>query len=83
ERMAAIPGYELLDPQTPFWGEFAVRVPDVDRVLARCAERGILAGFPLRHWYPGDEAMHDALLFCCTEVNDPAALETLLEVLAA
>lgn len=82
-RIAALPGYRLLEPGTPFWGEFAVRVPDADRVLARCAERGILAGFPLRHWYPDDESMHDVLLFCCTEVNDVAAMETLLETLAA
>ncbi|MBO0706829.1 MAG: aminomethyl-transferring glycine dehydrogenase subunit GcvPA [Candidatus Dormibacteraeota bacterium] len=82
-RISALPGYHLLDPETPFWGEFAVRAPDADQVLGRCAERGILAGFPLRDWYPDDETMHDALLFCCTEVNDVAAMETLLEALAA
>jgi glycine dehydrogenase subunit 1 len=82
ERMTALPGYRLLEPEAPFWSEFAVRVPDADRVLERCAEHGILAGFPLRRWYPDDETLGDALLFCCTEVNDPAALETLLEVLA-
>lgn len=83
ERIAALPGYQLLEPETPFFSEFAIRVRDADEVLTRCAERGILGGFPLRDWYPGDETLHDVLLFCCTEVNDPPAMETLLEALTA
>ncbi|MGH7912789.1 MAG: glycine dehydrogenase, partial [Candidatus Dormibacteraceae bacterium] len=83
ERIAALPGFELLDAEAPFLHEFAVRARDADLVLRKAAEHGILAGFPLRRWYPDDTNLRDALLFCCTEVNDPAALDTLVEVLAA
>lgn len=83
QRLTALPRHRLLEPDTPFLNEFAVTVPDVDRVLERCAGRGILPGLPLRRWYPREERLRNSLLFCCTEVNDPAALDALVEVLAA
>ncbi|MFZ0217507.1 MAG: aminomethyl-transferring glycine dehydrogenase subunit GcvPA [Candidatus Dormiibacterota bacterium] len=78
ERIGALPGYELLEPDRPFVNEFAVRVPDPAAVVRRCADAGILAGLPVGHWFP---ELRDVVLFCCTEVNDPAALDALLEAL--
>ncbi len=52
ERLAAVDGVELLH-EAPVVREFAVRLDaPVDRVLERCAERGIAAGYPLGRDYP-------------------------------
>ena len=77
-RLDALRGYELIHPELPFLNEFAVRVADLRGMLDRCERAGILAGLPLRRWYPD---LDDVALFCCTEVNDPGALDTLVQVL--
>ena len=64
ERLAAVEGVELLH-EAPVVREFAVRLDaPVDRVLERCAERGIAAGYPLGREYPEHE---DGLLVAITE----------------
>ena len=50
----------------------------VEQRLRRLHEAGILGGLPLGRWYP---ELADAALFCCTEVNDPAAIDRLVEAL--
>jgi glycine dehydrogenase subunit 1 len=52
----------------------------VDRVLERCAERGIAAGYPLGRDYPEYE---DGLLVAITERRTKAQIDDLAEVLAA
>ncbi len=52
-----------------YLNEFAVRVPDAQRVHAALLERDIVAGLPLADWYPDDPALRDALLVCATEVT--------------
>jgi glycine dehydrogenase subunit 1 len=54
---------------SPYLNEFAVRVPHAQAVHARLLERGLLAGLPLRRWYPDDADLADALLLCTTEVT--------------
>ena len=78
DRLAELPGVDLAFPDRPFFSEFPVRVADPERVLRRCAEAGILGGLPAGRWFP---ELRDVLLFCCTEVNDPKALDHLVEVL--
>ena len=53
----------------PYLNEFAVRVPDAERVHAQLLERGVLAGLPLARWYPDDAELRNTLLVCATEVT--------------
>jgi glycine cleavage system P protein (glycine dehydrogenase) subunit 1 len=63
----------------PFFNEFVVDAPQaVDRWDA-LAEQGIIAGLPLRRWFP---ELPDALLLCVTEVHAPDAIDRLVQALA-
>ena len=81
ERLAAVEGVELLH-EAP--GRARVRRPPrrapVDRVLDRCAERGIAAGYPLARDYPEHE---DGLLVAITERRTRAQIDELAEALGA
>ena len=78
ERLAAVEGVELLH-EAPVVREFAVRLDaPVDRVLERCAERGIAAGYPLGRDYPEHE---DGLLVAITERRTRAQIDDLAEAL--
>jgi len=80
ERLAGVDGVELLH-QAPVAREFAVRLEaPVDRVLERCAERGIAAGYPLGREYPEHA---DGLLVAITERRTRAQIDDLAEVLGA
>ncbi len=57
--------------EAAYLNEFAVRVPQAERVHAALLDRGILAGLPLGRWYPQDPTLRDALLVCATEVTTP------------
>lgn len=78
ERLRAIDGIELAFPDRHFVNEFPVRMFHVEQSLARLSAAGILGGLPLGRWYP---ELEDVAVFCCTEVNDPAAIDTLVSVL--
>jgi glycine dehydrogenase subunit 1 len=67
----------------PYLNEFAVRVPDAAAVHARLLARGILAGLPLRRWYPDDASLSDALLLCATELTSDDDIARLVEGLQA
>jgi glycine dehydrogenase subunit 1 len=80
ERLAAVEGVEPLH-DAPVAREFAVRLAaPVDRVLDRCAERGIAAGYPLGRDYPEFE---DGLLIAITERRTKAQIDDLAEALGA
>jgi glycine dehydrogenase subunit 1 len=80
ERLAAVPGVELLH-EAPVAREFALRLDaPVGRVLERCAERGIAAGYPLGREYPEYE---DGLLVAITERRTRRQIDDLAEVLVA
>jgi len=57
-----------------FWKMF-----HVEQSLARLSEAGILGGLPVVRWFP---ELENVVVFCCTEVNDPAAIDSLVDVLA-
>jgi glycine dehydrogenase subunit 1 len=80
ERLAALEGVEPLHG-APVAREFAVRLDaPVDRVLERCAERGIAAGYPLGHDYPEYE---DGLLVAITERRSRDQIDALAAALEA
>jgi glycine dehydrogenase subunit 1 len=74
ERIAALPGYALAYPKTPFFHELVVRCPrparDVNRELFA---RGIIGGHAL--------ADTNDLLLCVTEMNPPAEIDALVTAL--
>ena len=63
----------------PFFNEFVLRGNDAERSWQAANERGVLAGVPLRRWYP---ELHDALLLCVTETHDAAAVDALVSALS-
>jgi glycine dehydrogenase subunit 1 len=81
ERLAAVEGIELIH-EAPVVREFAVSLSGapVGRVLDRCAERGIAAGYPLGHEYPEYE---DGLLIAITERRTRAQIDELADALGA
>jgi glycine dehydrogenase subunit 1 len=79
ERLGRIEGFEPAFPGAPFLNEFPMRVRGLDQVLARLRGQGMLGGLPLRRWYP---ELADVAVFCCTELNDPPAIEQLTGALA-
>jgi glycine cleavage system P protein (glycine dehydrogenase) subunit 1 len=81
ERLAAVEGVELLH-EAPVVREFAVSLggAPVDRVLDRCAARGIAAGYPLGRDYPEHP---DGLLVAITERRTKAQIDELADALGA
>ena len=64
ERLTKIPGVSLRFP-APFFKEFLVKLPkSPERVVAKLAKQGILAGVPLRDY---DRTLRDCLLVAVTE----------------
>jgi glycine dehydrogenase subunit 1 len=75
-----VEGIDLLH-EAPVVREFAVRLAaPVDRVLERCAERGIAAGYPLAREYPEHE---DGLLVAITERRTREQIDDLADALSA
>jgi glycine dehydrogenase subunit 1 len=80
ERLVAIPGIELAYPDRLFLNEFPLRMFHVEHRLAALREAGILGGLPVGRRFP---ELRDVVVFCCTEVNDPTAMDLLVNVLTA
>ncbi|HEX5763476.1 MAG TPA: aminomethyl-transferring glycine dehydrogenase subunit GcvPA [Solirubrobacterales bacterium] len=80
QRLAGVEGVELLH-EAPVAREIALRLEaPVDRVLERCAEQGIAAGYPLGRDYPEYE---DGLLVAITERRTTEQIDALAEALGA
>ena len=78
--LTALDGVEALHDQ-PVVREFAVRLAaPVDRVIERCAERGVNPGYPLAVDY---EEHEDGLLVAITEQRTRADIDRLADVLGA
>jgi glycine dehydrogenase subunit 1 len=82
ERLAAIPRIELAFPDREFLNEFPVRMFHVEHRLRRLRDAGILGGLPIQRWFPDRPDLADVVTFCCTEVNDPAAIDLLVDELS-
>ena len=80
ERLTALPGWEPPFPERQFLNEFPVRVPKAQTVVRKLARKGILGGLDVSRWF---RELKGVLTFTCTEVNDPRALDELLEALAS
>ena len=74
-RLAAT-GKWRLQFDAPFFNEFVLTAADAEAAWQQARQRGVLAGLPLRRWYP---ELPDALLLCATEMHDAAALDRLVE----
>src|SRR5438132_2904957 len=80
ERLAKLPGWELAFPERQFLNEFPVIVPKPGPVLRKLARKGILGGLEVGRWF---RELRGVVTFTCTEVNDPIAINQLLEVLSS
>jgi hypothetical protein len=54
----------------------------VEHHLRRLRDAGILGGLPIHRWFPDRPDLADVVTFCCTEVNDPAAIDLLVDELS-
>ncbi len=54
----------------------------VEHRLRRLRQAGILGGLAVGRWFPERRDLQDVVTFCCTEVNDPAAIDFLASELA-
>lgn len=75
-RLGELPGFEPAFPGAAFVNEFALRVKEPGALLTRLAEHGILGGLEAGRWFPSLEGL---IVFSCTELNDVAALDQLVE----
>jgi glycine dehydrogenase subunit 1 len=66
-----------------YLNEFAIRVPDAERVHKELLQRGVLAGFPLGRWFTQDEQLRDSLLVCTTETTTSGEIALFTKELTA
>ncbi len=77
-RIAELPGFSLRFP-APFFKEFVVKTTrNVEKLLASCSERGILAGVPMRRF---DERYADCFLVAVTEQRTRQQIDELVAAL--
>jgi len=62
----------------PYFNEFVLSGAQAEARWRAASQRGVLAGVPLRRWYP---ELADSLLLCATEVHDAQAIQRLVEAL--
>jgi glycine dehydrogenase subunit 1 len=78
----ALPGPFAVAYGGKTFNEFAIRCgPPVEEVLARAAERKILAGVPMARLAPREPKWRDLLLVATTERTPRAGLDAFLDVL--
>jgi glycine dehydrogenase subunit 1 len=78
ERLAQVPGVSLRFG-APFFKEFALKLPkSPERVVAKLAKQGILAGLPLKTF---DRALGDCLLVAVTEKRTKAEIDAFADAL--
>ena len=80
ERLAKLPGWQPLFPERQFLNEFPMVVPKASVVMRRLARKGILGGLEVGRWF---RQLKGVVTFTCTEVNDPASIDQLVEALSA
>ena len=60
----------------PFFNEFVLNVKGLTKVLSRLESKRIVAGIPLKPWYP---ELGESLLICVTEMNEREEIDRLVE----
>jgi len=79
-QIAAIDGFQLAYPESPFFKEFVVRTrKDVSDVLAACRRQGLLGGVPMGRWFPD---MGECFSVAVTEKRTRAQIDALVAALA-
>ncbi len=79
-RLATLPGYELLFPNTPFFNEFALKCPEpVAEINRHLLEHDILGGYDLGQDYPD---LQNVMLIAVTEMNPREEIDLLVDTLA-
>ncbi len=68
---------------SPFFNEFAIDVPDLDGVFARCTASGLVPGVRVAPLLPGRPEHRDRLLVAVTECASSADVDALVGRLAA
>lgn len=80
ERLAALPGVDLLTPA--FFNEFAVRLPKpATAVVEAMAAAGVLGGVPAARLWPGAADLENVLLVAATETNTDDDVDALASAL--
>ncbi|MCW2955255.1 MAG: hypothetical protein JWO69_124, partial [Thermoleophilia bacterium] len=75
-RLVEVPGVRALHADQPVFREFLLELPvDAQQVADRCAQRGVLAGWPAAQGWP--ELGPGALLVAVTEQRTDADIELL------
>ena len=68
DRLAAVPGVELVTPT--FFNEFTIRLPKAAAPLVdRMAQKGVIAGVPASRLMPHDKIADNLLIVAVTETN--------------
>ncbi len=79
-KLTALPGWELAFPERQFLNEFPIRVPKPGVVNRKLARKGILGGLDMHRWF---RELSGVFTFTCTEVNDPRAIDELVEAVSS
>lgn len=78
DQIAAIPGYKL-SFKSPFFNEFVIELPiDADLFQKKLLERNILAGLPLKNYFP---ALSHHILINVTEKKSKEDIDRLVSVI--
>ena len=79
--ISKIPGVELVDPNTPNFREFAVKLPgNAADAVAHMDASGVLGGFPMGEWW---DSMSSYLLIGCDERTTQSDIDALVSALMA
>jgi glycine dehydrogenase subunit 1 len=80
QTLAATPGSKLLFADAPRFNEFVLETKEAPEAInARLLQQKIVGGLPLEKWYP---ELKNAALWCVTEQNSRAQMDTAAAVLA-
>ena len=81
QAICGINGVELVDPDTPNFREFAVKLPgDASDAVAHMDAAGVLGGFPMGEWW---DSMSSFLLIGCDERTTKSDIDALVSALSA
>jgi len=80
DRLGKVPGWEPAFPERQFLNEFPMIVPKPRPLLRKLAKKGILGGLEVSRWF---RELKGVVTFTCTEVNDPAAIDELVQAVAS
>ena len=79
--VCAIPGVELVDPDTPNFRDFAVNLPgDAKKALAHMDRAGVLGGLDMGEWW---DSMPACLLIGCDERTSQTDIDALVSALSS